>query len=300
MPTFDASKAKWLEKKVVYTREKLEVRARNSEKSSWRRALNVRSTQTVSGLPTAIPGQMKWAKDEHRIVFGWKSILPVPSGGIGLHARDEKGVYLICTDKVCRHVGANGAVSRKSFNDLMAEIKKDFGLVRYGEDFIYGQFYRNEGGTHTFVRLLPDKVDSFDHSVIELLRARRLLQSLPFVFGALEVLALNLQGKIDADRDKARARLLNGWRHCHAISRAVGQALVYDDSLPGWKGIKEQLEKGDKAATATDLKKDDSGDGPPEQTSVDPSIMGTPADYQLARAVDMLRGIVLFNGRVVN
>ena len=32
----------------------------------------------------------------------------------------------------------------------------------------------------------------------------------------------------------------------------------------------------------------------------DPSIIGTPADYQLARAVDMLRGIALFNGRVVN
>jgi carboxyl-terminal processing protease len=62
----------------------------------------------------------------------------------------------------------------------------------------------------------------------------------------------------------------------------------------------EKGEKGDKVATATDLKKDDAGDGPPEQTSVDPSIMGTPADYQLARAVDMLRGIVLFNGRVVN
>src|SRR5437588_5053381 len=62
----------------------------------------------------------------------------------------------------------------------------------------------------------------------------------------------------------------------------------------------EKGEKGDKIATATDLKKDDSGDGAPEQTSVDPSIMGTPADYQLARAVDMLRGIVLFNGRVVN
>jgi carboxyl-terminal processing protease len=62
----------------------------------------------------------------------------------------------------------------------------------------------------------------------------------------------------------------------------------------------EKGEKGDKVATATDLKKDDSGDGSPEQTSVDPSIMGTPADYQLARAVDMLRGIAMFNGRVVN
>jgi carboxyl-terminal processing protease len=64
--------------------------------------------------------------------------------------------------------------------------------------------------------------------------------------------------------------------------------------------IEKTPEKGEKAATATDLKKDDSGDGAPEQSSVDPTIIGTPADYQLARAVDMLRGIALFNGRVVN
>jgi carboxyl-terminal processing protease len=63
--------------------------------------------------------------------------------------------------------------------------------------------------------------------------------------------------------------------------------------------IEKTPEKGDKVAP-TDPKKDDSGDGGPEQTSVDPSIMGTPADYQLARAVDMLRGIAMFNGRVVN
>src|SRR6516225_3151988 len=55
-----------------------------------------------------------------------------------------------------------------------------------------------------------------------------------------------------------------------------------------------------KVTTASDLKKDDSGDGGAEQSSVDPSIMGTPADYQLTRAVDILRGIGLFNGRVVN
>jgi len=64
--------------------------------------------------------------------------------------------------------------------------------------------------------------------------------------------------------------------------------------------IEKTSEKGEKVATASDLKKDDLGDGGPEQTSVDPSIMGTPADYQLARAVDMLRGIALFNGRMVN
>ena len=66
------------------------------------------------------------------------------------------------------------------------------------------------------------------------------------------------------------------------------------------RSVIETNKKGDKVATASDLKKDDSGDGAPEQTSVDPSIMGTPADYQLARAVDMLRGIAMFNGRVVN
>ena len=37
-----------------------------------------------------------------------------------------------------------------------------------------------------------------------------------------------------------------------------------------------------------------------QQNTVDPSIIGTPNDYQLARAIDMLRGIALFNGRVIN
>ena len=65
--------------------------------------------------------------------------------------------------------------------------------------------------------------------------------------------------------------------------------------------IEKTPEKGEaKVATASDLKRDDSGDGGGEQSSVDPSIIGTPADYQLTRAVDMLRGIALFNGRVVN
>jgi carboxyl-terminal processing protease len=65
--------------------------------------------------------------------------------------------------------------------------------------------------------------------------------------------------------------------------------------------IEKTAEKGEaKAATAADLKRDDAVEGGAEQSSVDPSIMGTPADYQLTRAVDMLRGIALFNGRVVN
>ena len=37
-----------------------------------------------------------------------------------------------------------------------------------------------------------------------------------------------------------------------------------------------------------------------DQGSVDPTIMGTPDDYQLERAVDMLRGIALMGGRTAN
>jgi carboxyl-terminal processing protease len=65
--------------------------------------------------------------------------------------------------------------------------------------------------------------------------------------------------------------------------------------------IEKPTEKADpKVATASDLKREDPADGAPEQSSVDPSIIGTPTDYQLTRATDMLRGIALFNGRVVN
>src|SRR5579862_3428364 len=56
----------------------------------------------------------------------------------------------------------------------------------------------------------------------------------------------------------------------------------------------------DDKATAAAGKKDDKGEGAAQQSTVDPSIMGTADDYQLARAVDMLRGIALFNGREVN
>src|SRR6476660_3134805 len=37
-----------------------------------------------------------------------------------------------------------------------------------------------------------------------------------------------------------------------------------------------------------------------DEKSVDPSLIGTAEDYQLTRAIDMLRGISLFNGRVIN
>src|SRR5437660_9745110 len=56
---------------------------------------------------------------------------------------------------------------------------------------------------------------------------------------------------------------------------------------------------GDKTAKAPD-KKDDKSEATAEQGAIDPAIMGTADDYQFARAVDMIRGITLFNGRVVN
>ena len=43
-----------------------------------------------------------------------------------------------------------------------------------------------------------------------------------------------------------------------------------------------------------------SGDDDDASSSVDPTIMGTAADYQLTRAVDMLRGMAMYNGRMVN
>jgi carboxyl-terminal processing protease len=57
--------------------------------------------------------------------------------------------------------------------------------------------------------------------------------------------------------------------------------------------------QGAKVADASDAKTDDSGDDD-ASSSVDPMIMGTAADYQLTRAVDMLRGMALYNGRMVN
>src|SRR5579875_761789 len=57
---------------------------------------------------------------------------------------------------------------------------------------------------------------------------------------------------------------------------------------------------GSKVADAGASKTDASGDDDDLSGSVDPMVMGTAADYQLARAVDMLRGMALYNGRLVN
>ena len=56
--------------------------------------------------------------------------------------------------------------------------------------------------------------------------------------------------------------------------------------------------KGVKVADASATKGD--GADADATSSVDPSIMGTARDYQLTRAVDMLRGMSLYNGRMIN
>lgn len=242
MPTFSAPG--WLGKEVAFAREKLAVRARSSEKTGWRRTFNIRSTQAVDGLPANIPGAMVWSKQQYNISFGWKAILPIPANGLGLHPRDDKGVYLICDGKSCTH--SAGTVTRLKFNELAQTIQKDYGLqTSYGEDFIYGQFYRADGGTHTFVRLLPSKVEVFDDAVLDLLRARRMLRSLPFLFAGMEVMADLLIGKVHGPVAKVRARYLNAWRHALAMNRACEEVAADD------KDAKAELAKGDKA----DLKK---------------------------------------------
>ncbi|HUC10232.1 MAG TPA: S41 family peptidase [Stellaceae bacterium] len=57
--------------------------------------------------------------------------------------------------------------------------------------------------------------------------------------------------------------------------------------------------KGAKLADASAVKTDDSGDDD-IGSSVDPTIMGTSADYQMTRAVDMLRGMAMYNARLLN
>jgi carboxyl-terminal processing protease len=57
--------------------------------------------------------------------------------------------------------------------------------------------------------------------------------------------------------------------------------------------------KGAKVADASDVKGEDVADEE-ASSSVDPTIMGTAADYQMTRAVDMLRGMAIYNSRLVN
>jgi len=64
------------------------------------------------------------------------------------------------------------------------------------------------------------------------------------------------------------------------------------------KDKKPADKKDDKSAKKDDKKDADSTTA--AESAIDPAVIGTADDYQLARAVDMLRGIALFNGRLVN
>jgi carboxyl-terminal processing protease len=79
----------------------------------------------------------------------------------------------------------------------------------------------------------------------------------------------------------------------------VEAAKIAKDEKPADKIAKAGDKKDDKSAKAAD-KKDDQSESTAEQSTIDPASIGTADDYQLARAVDMLRGIALFNGRLVN
>jgi carboxyl-terminal processing protease len=83
----------------------------------------------------------------------------------------------------------------------------------------------------------------------------------------------------------------------------VEAAKIAKDEKPTDKIAKAGDKPGDKKddkAAKTDDKKDEKSESAADQSTIDPASIGTADDYQLARAVDMLRGIALFNGRLVN
>jgi len=91
-------------------------------------------------------------------------------------------------------------------------------------------------------------------------------------------------------------------RYYTPSGRSIQAKGIVPDIMIEAAKIEHPPKPGDDSAKAADKKNDTTGksEKAAEQSTVDPSIMGTADDYQLARSVDMLRGIALFNGRVVN
>ena len=88
-------------------------------------------------------------------------------------------------------------------------------------------------------------------------------------------------------------------RYYTPSGRSIQAKGIEPDIIVEAAKIEHPPSEADAAAKKAADHKDDA-DSSAEQGSVDPSIMGTPDDYQLARAVDMLRGIALFGARTVN
>src|SRR5579864_3803861 len=90
-------------------------------------------------------------------------------------------------------------------------------------------------------------------------------------------------------------------RYYTPSGRSIQALGIEPDIMVDAAKIEHAAKKDDKSASAGDKKdtKAKDSDIAAEQESIDPALMGTADDYQLARAIDMLRGIALFNGRVV-
>jgi carboxyl-terminal processing protease len=91
-------------------------------------------------------------------------------------------------------------------------------------------------------------------------------------------------------------------RYYTPSGRSIQARGIEPDIVVDAAKIEHVAKKEDKSAQTGGEKNDKSAksDNATEQNTVDATIIGTPEDYQLARAVDMLRGIALFNGRIVN
>ena len=88
-------------------------------------------------------------------------------------------------------------------------------------------------------------------------------------------------------------------RYYTPSGRSIQAKGIEPDIIVEAAKIEHPANNADAVAKKEDTSKSDP-DNPEDQVTVDPSVIGTPDDYQLARAVDMLRGISLFGAKADN
>ncbi|HXC29137.1 MAG TPA: S41 family peptidase [Stellaceae bacterium] len=88
-------------------------------------------------------------------------------------------------------------------------------------------------------------------------------------------------------------------RYYTPSGRSIQAKGIEPDIIVEAAKIEHPANDADAVAKKEDTAKSDS-DNPEDQATVDPTVIGTPDDYQLARAVDMLRGISLFGAKADN